>query len=641
MSLPKRPKGHQIEDISVNAFKRILPSNWVIRDKSHDYGIDQEVEVFDEDDIATGIIFYVQVKATSSTDENTQKNVTLDVGTLQYYQELDLPVLIARYVVDSDEFHFKWNHEISLLDVTGDQKTKSVRFDDLQDFVDYSPDGLQKTAAALRKLRNTNRRAILNVSIVLASEMPGHEPKRYIRIIRQSLPQSRLFAVNGCNENGTINISATLKNDKFLFHVDSLFPTTIGMEEWDDTSLSSDFSYGLCTFLVRAQLTHHARILSDHLLSRQYQTQNRFLAFITCTAFQSDIGKSLELGLLNKVHHSVDEFWLALYDFFLNQDVSNDLKSDVIVGLNQASIDKFSDAAPPEVIAPLHYNLGNSYKVVGSYFKAISSYNRARKLDPDYIKRDYFLQEIGASLFLSQRYTPACKFYQMLLDRGEDDRRLYYLADALFFSGKLKHAFKLFQKICIAKLNTFTFEVILKSELIHFLMDYHQKDVVERNQVKATECLLKTTDKFDTPEACQVYKKIINLIDPLNATSAFNMGVALAKEDKFEDALPNFLIQAFTCTNDAEAWVNALACATSVKNIPIKITAAIAGLGQCNCGTEFNKYWDKLSEENNFPKAVNEEYEGVFAYLSSLEDSSNQEDYTLRITPTVNPESKS
>lgn len=630
MDLPKRPLTHQIEDKSVNAFKKAMPDHWVVRDKSHDYGIDQEVEIFESDGTATGILFYVQLKATSSTEEEKQKSVSISTGTLAYYAELDLPVLIARYAEAADEFHFKWNHEISLLDVPEGQESLTVKFGDLPDFVNYSPEGLKKTALALRKLRAIGNGATLNISVIFSSDTYHQAPSRYTRIIQQSLPRSRLFMVNGDEATSALNLSLTLKDDELQLHIDSLYPTTIGTDRLDDTNLSSNILYCLCAFLVRAQLFRHARVLADHLLSQETQTQNRFVAFKSCTAFQSDVVKSLELALVNNVHHQVDEFFVSLTWYIQNQELSPDIKSEVMIRLNTASLDHLKDEAPPEALAPFHYNIGNAYKSAGNYFAAICSYNKARKLNPSYLERDYFLQEVGAALFLDKKYTPASKFYQKLLEVEENDKRLFFLADALFFSGKLKESLDLFNKICTAKPSSFTFEVALKSHLISSLIDHHQKDEVSRDQTEAKRQLSELSDKLDSPEAVEAYLEIINSIDPLSGWASFNLAISLSQEKKPKGALLGFLMQAFTMLNDAEAWANALGCAFSAKDLPIEVVAAIASLGQHHCGSDFNARWDTLCEQNQIPSSAIEAYEAVFAYLSSIEDKETGQ-FTLRL----------
>ena len=83
MSMPKRPKQHQVEDLSINALKNVLPRELVYREKDKDYGIDGEIEIFDEKDCVTGIIFLVQLKATDTDDLKKQKRVQLSTESIK------------------------------------------------------------------------------------------------------------------------------------------------------------------------------------------------------------------------------------------------------------------------------------------------------------------------------------------------------------------------------------------------------------------------------------------------------------------------------------------------------------------------------------------------------------------------------
>ena len=46
--MPNRPRSHQVSDESRRAFETALPGQWVPRVQQPDYGIDEEVEIFDE-----------------------------------------------------------------------------------------------------------------------------------------------------------------------------------------------------------------------------------------------------------------------------------------------------------------------------------------------------------------------------------------------------------------------------------------------------------------------------------------------------------------------------------------------------------------------------------------------------------------
>lgn len=95
--MPKRTRHHELEDESVNAFRSCIPTKWVYRDKNKDYGIDGEVEIFDDEGKATGKVFYIQFKATDEHSPQKALKVRIKVDHLQYWNLLSNPTLIVRY----------------------------------------------------------------------------------------------------------------------------------------------------------------------------------------------------------------------------------------------------------------------------------------------------------------------------------------------------------------------------------------------------------------------------------------------------------------------------------------------------------------------------------------------------------------
>jgi uncharacterized heparinase superfamily protein len=69
--VPKRHRTHQLEAESVLAIQNAIPSTWVYRIPEYDYGIDGEIEIFDDKGLATGKKFLVQLKATD--EQNIKK----------------------------------------------------------------------------------------------------------------------------------------------------------------------------------------------------------------------------------------------------------------------------------------------------------------------------------------------------------------------------------------------------------------------------------------------------------------------------------------------------------------------------------------------------------------------------------------
>ena len=96
-TMPKRPRQHQLEAESQHAFIGVLPRGWVYRSITPDYGLDGSVEVFDETEVATGGMFFVQLKGTDEDDLSKALCIRLRTETLAYYRTLLLPVLVVVY----------------------------------------------------------------------------------------------------------------------------------------------------------------------------------------------------------------------------------------------------------------------------------------------------------------------------------------------------------------------------------------------------------------------------------------------------------------------------------------------------------------------------------------------------------------
>ena len=84
--MPQRPRAHELEDESRRHFQMLLPSRWVFRPADPDYGIDGQIELFDADKEATGLVFLVQLKATDNPNLEDALAISLRRDTFQYYR---------------------------------------------------------------------------------------------------------------------------------------------------------------------------------------------------------------------------------------------------------------------------------------------------------------------------------------------------------------------------------------------------------------------------------------------------------------------------------------------------------------------------------------------------------------------------
>ncbi|MFW9990309.1 MAG: DUF4365 domain-containing protein [Candidatus Odinarchaeota archaeon] len=72
-----RIRSHILEEESRTFLKTLLPDKWVLRNKPLDYGIDCEVEIFDQKGYTTGQVFWIQIKATDSENESNIRSIRL------------------------------------------------------------------------------------------------------------------------------------------------------------------------------------------------------------------------------------------------------------------------------------------------------------------------------------------------------------------------------------------------------------------------------------------------------------------------------------------------------------------------------------------------------------------------------------
>lgn len=64
--MPKRSRAHRLEEESREAFRAALSERFLFREDVPDYGLDGSVEEFNAQDEATGLRYYVQLKATDN-----------------------------------------------------------------------------------------------------------------------------------------------------------------------------------------------------------------------------------------------------------------------------------------------------------------------------------------------------------------------------------------------------------------------------------------------------------------------------------------------------------------------------------------------------------------------------------------------
>ena len=106
----QRTRSHILEDNSIASFKTLLPEKWALHTYSKDYGIDAQIELFDNAGESTGLRVYVQLKATDKTED--KDTLSLDREHFEYWSAHSDPVLLIRHFDATKTFKWCWIHEV-------------------------------------------------------------------------------------------------------------------------------------------------------------------------------------------------------------------------------------------------------------------------------------------------------------------------------------------------------------------------------------------------------------------------------------------------------------------------------------------------------------------------------------------------
>jgi hypothetical protein len=238
--MPTRPRSHQLEAISINAFQRLLPSSWVVRRKDQDYGVDLEVEIFDAEGAATGFIFLVQVRATD--DPQRGDRISLGVDQLGYFRSLDAPVLVARYLSEPESWFAEWAFNMGL-GVAEGQASFTHSFDAANRWSADTPQTIWRTLQVLRALNH--RPALRRVGIRIS---PGSfDPA--VRYLVEAAVDDVIGAASQVlylSENAADFAVDVRRDGEFLrLELDCVASATFQATEWVRDELIRRITYGL------------------------------------------------------------------------------------------------------------------------------------------------------------------------------------------------------------------------------------------------------------------------------------------------------------------------------------------------------------------------------------------------------------
>lgn len=445
--MPQRPRAHEIEELSKRDFRRRIPATWVIRDTTPDYGVDQQVEVF-EDTRGTGLEFYVQLKATEQELPRALA-LSLPIELAEYYPSLALPVLMCRFQVPSGRMFSKWFHafdpgysDAQKVDVA---KTFTFRWSEDEEWTDDTPATLVAEIRAFRKFQPA--RMSFPVRFHVETEPNTISAGEALLAMREVAVRIPLLVAldSGPTEPG--RASLRIATSRFVANFGDVASVTVHR----DSSLATQFkrteaAEALMTIGLGFQRLGHAGEAAQ--VFRAVAPESTILhepdvAFRVASAFAQSgrLAEALALartiGASDKESAETTEMLLAATT--LGPASTEELREEYRSVMRSRANRRLARGDSRDAASDF-YNIGNSFRSSHSPRDALRNYIRAARLNPDYRSRMYFNHEVGGMLFQLDHFGLAAMFYGRALQLGADSETCGLYADALLYAGRYAEA---------------------------------------------------------------------------------------------------------------------------------------------------------------------------------------------------------
>ena len=311
--MAKRPRQHQLEDISILFFKSLLPPLWVCRQKDADYGVDLEVEVFDEDENSTGLTFIAQVKATD--DAKKERSTSIKSDRLRYLASHDAPSMVVRYCHPTQTVHFAW--VTNLFSQISDHEAGSVTlsFAETDVWVSQTPSAVDRTLKTYRRLKHSTA----GISVGLSAGTAGASFEDRYALDHAISSLCDLSGVFSRYDDPTIclPVNLTITDGGLLVQIDVLSSVHDNYSlNGTPEEIKSVVLYALALMCGKFGFHTQFEEICRLILEEGFTTKSRFTAAkvavyaIDSPEIASELAARNELHTISDLHHY--EYFLAL-----------------------------------------------------------------------------------------------------------------------------------------------------------------------------------------------------------------------------------------------------------------------------------------------------------------------------------------
>ncbi|MFT3815764.1 MAG: DUF4365 domain-containing protein [Acidovorax sp.] len=428
----ERVRSHELEEFSLAALRLALPRKWVIHGFKRDYGIDVQLELFDERGMALGLRAYGQLKATDSSEDDDE--LCLDRDHFEYWSSHSDPVLLLRYFSATQSFKWCWLHEVAWSMKPEARSLSVVRF--LQP---WNQDTSAAEIATFLKERGQVLASRLLPPFTISIYSRTLSPEAVVELSTSAgelVDQKTFQVVAGDLPDAAFKVFVERKSIATTHFGAPGIVVTLDGQEGDLLSL-----VWLLVFLTGCR---YDRVLVARLLAQRHfdvleRAASGSLMALLAEATTFALGLKQAAAVLKPFEVADTEVQslrvaMTYMGIFHGATRFGELTEWAELLKEAYEVEKH------EQKACIAYNCGNALSSLGRWDEAVEMFQAAAVNDASYRNRSYFLCELAASLFESGQYGEAARQYRFALELGEVSRTRYLLGDTLFSLGEFAAA---------------------------------------------------------------------------------------------------------------------------------------------------------------------------------------------------------
>jgi tetratricopeptide (TPR) repeat protein len=573
----KRTRNHIIEDESETILKSLLPSEWVLRKLSPDYGIDYLVEIFTKNK-ATGEHFFIQLKGTDKKGQKGRISYQLSNKHIDYYSKLSLPILLVYISVSTGVVWAKWMNRIVARKRAG-SRTISFSSNDLL--------SIEKVLRIVDNLSPKSNPIRIRYKGIKNRNLLSFLDRWLSNIFKEDLAKSENDIADEISlvldETDEDSISIRIVDERFLLDAKAVIPNSFEEEllmipEVDALPVSlEDVFYSFSKALLARNSTAAIRVLLKILPNYEIDDFVDTITIIAKCISNKEYAQILELGktAIDKDNLNVFQLlYMSLFKYNNDHEVNLIKETLLLHAISKSKDERFTGL--------LHYNLANHYQNSDKRREAIFHYLQARKKEPDYYNRGYWYRELAGMLFLEKRYSASARIYSKCLtfDRFASEPLSFALAaDAHFMARHFEESLELFEKYVAAE-KTPDLEFVLKKQAIKTVRD--RFGLNGQYSPSTAKKMFEDLCKHNQPPSKEEIDRCLAL-DPLCPQACFQEGLYLKEEGKYEEACISFLMSALVEDWNIPAWLNSFFMAYETRSHMMGIVLSVA-YNKCGYG---------------------------------------------------------